>query len=135
MWQILSDLISNVKHVSVRTQSDILLQAASSSGITTKGTSKSNVHRVRKKVLHEHAEKARQIVRDKRGSDMVLHYDGKVVEEYTEETKLKKERLAVSITCKGKHFLLGVPSCTDATGEKQYEKIIDLLQEYQMEDI
>ena len=127
-------LASKVKHVSVRTQSDILLQAASSSGITTKGMSKSNVHRVGKKVVHEHAEKARQIVRDKRGSDMVLHYDGKVVEEYTEEKKLKKERLAVSITCKGKHFLLGVPSCTDATGEKQYEKIIDLLQKYQIKD-
>ena len=133
MWQILS-LHQRVKHVSVRTQSDILLQAASSSVIATKGMSKSNVHRVGKKVVHEHAEKARQIVRDKRGSDMVLHYDGKVVEEYMEGKKLKKERLAVSITCKGKHFLLGVPSCTDATGEKQYEKIIDLLQKYQIKD-
>ena len=60
---------------------------------------------------------------------MILHYDGKLVKEYTDRKKLKRERLALSVTCDGEHFLLGVPPVTDSTGACQTEKIIEILEE------
>ena len=42
----------------------------------------------------------------KAGSNMTLHYDGKLVKEYTDGKKLKRKRLAVSVTCDADHFLL-----------------------------
>ena len=52
-------LISKVKHVSIRAQSDILKQVADTSGLSSKGMSKSNIHRIGRKVIQETAEEAR----------------------------------------------------------------------------
>ena len=75
--------LSKVKHVSVRAQSDILSQAADISGISSKGMSKSNAHRIGKRVIKETAEAVREMVKQKQGSNMVLYFDGKIVKEYT----------------------------------------------------
>ena len=82
-------LSSKVKHVSVRAQSDILRQAADISGISSKGMSKSNVHRIGKKGIKETAEAVREMVKEKQGSNMVLHCDGQIVKEYTNGKNLK----------------------------------------------
>ena len=119
------------KKVSRRAHSEILSQASSSYGVSSKGTSKSNVQRIVKKVVHETAEKARNYLKDKAGSNIILHYDVKLVKEFTKGKKLARERLALSITCDGEHSLLGVPYCSDAT---QTEAIIDILRDYEVND-
>lgn len=88
-------LTSKAKHVSVRAQSAILCDMASALGTTNKGMSKSNVHRIGKKVIKETAEEVRKSLKDKAGSNMILHYDTKSVKEFTEGKKLKRERLAL----------------------------------------
>ena len=35
---------------------------------------------------------------------MILHNDGKLVKEYTDGKKLKRERLALSVTCNREHL-------------------------------
>ena len=127
-------LISKVKHVSIRAQSDILKQVSDTSGLSSKGMSKSNIHRIGRKVIQETAEEAREALRAKAGSNMILHYDGKLVKEYTDGKKLKRERLALSVTCDGEHFLLGVPPVTDSTGACQTEKIIEILEENSLKE-
>ena len=74
-------LISKVKHVSIRAQFDILKQAADTSGLSSKGMSKSNIHRIGRKVIQETAEEAREALRAKAGLNMILHYEGKLVKE------------------------------------------------------
>ena len=65
---------------------------------------------------------------------MILHHDGKLVKEYTDGKKLKRERLALSVTCDREHFLLGVPPVTDSTGACQTEKIIKILEENSLKE-
>ena len=127
-------LISKVKHVSIRAQSDILKQVADTSGLSSKGMSKSNIHRIGRKVIQETAEEAREALRAKAGLNMILHYDGKLVKEYTDGKKLKRERLALSVTCDREHFLLGVPPVADSIGACQTEKIIEILEENSLKE-
>ena len=105
-------LISKVKHVNIRAQSDILKQVADTSGLSSKGMSKFNIHRIGRKVIQETAEEGREALRAKAGSNTILHYDGKLFKEYTDGKKLNRERLALSVTCDGGHFWLGVPPVT-----------------------
>ena len=70
----------------------------------------------------------------KAGSNMILHYDGKLVKEYTDGKKLKRKRLAVSVTCDEDHFLLGVTLVTDSTGACQTEEIIEILEENSLKE-
>lgn len=123
-------LLSKVKHVSVRAQSEILSQVAGTTGISGKGMSKSNVHRIGKKVVKETAAAVRESVKSKQGSIMILHFDGKIVKEYTKGKKLTRDRLAVSVNCEGEDTLLGIPPCINSTGECQTEKIIEVLESY-----
>ena len=83
-------LISKTKRVSVRAHSEILTQAATTAGISSRGMSKSNTHRKGMKVVKQNAEEAHQALMERAGSDMILHYDGKTVEEYTERKKMKR---------------------------------------------
>lgn len=123
-------LLSKVKHVSVRAQSEILSQVADTTGISGKGMSKSNVHRIGKKVVQETAKAARESIKSKQGSNMILHFDGKIVKEYTKGKKLTRDRIAVSVNCEGEDTLLGIPPSINSTGECQTEVIIDVLESY-----
>ena len=127
-------LISKTKHVSVRAQSEILMQSAETTGSTTKGLSKSQVHRTGTKVIRETAGEARQVLREKKGLDKILHYDGKIVKEFTDGKTLEQDRLAVSISCEGENSLLCIPPCLNGTGECQSEKIIEQLESYDFKE-
>ena len=70
-------------------------------------------------------------LKDEAGSNIILHYDVKLVKEFTKGKKLARETLALSITCDGEHSLLGVLYCSDAT---QTEAIIYLLRDYELND-
>lgn len=127
-------MISKCKHVSVRAQAEILEQVASTSGIPIAGTSKSYVHRVGQRIIQETANKARDRLKDKAGSNKILHYDGKIVKEFTHGKKMKNERIAVSVNIEGDNFLLGIPACESSTGECQSEEIIKLLESYNISE-
>ena len=68
-------LTAKVKHVSGQAQAQLIRKVSTSTGISIPGTSKSNVHRIGKKVVKEVAEEVRQTVASKKESPMILHYD------------------------------------------------------------
>ena len=127
-------LVSKVKHVSVRAQSDILQQVSETMRVSNKGMSKSNVHRVGTKVVQEAAENARERIKAKEGNDMILHFDGKIVKEYTKGKSLKRGRLALSVNCEGENILLAIPVCVNSSGECQTDVIVEVLEFYGLKD-
>ena len=127
-------LISKSKHVSVRAQSEILQQVSDTTGIPGKGMSKSNVHRISTKVVQEAAKGAREKIKSKKDSCMILHFDGKIVKEYTKGKKLTRDRIAVSVNCEGENMLLGIPPCVNSTGESQTDVIVEILESYGLKD-
>ena len=129
-----TSLLSKKAHVSVRTQADILKQVTVSSGLKSKGLSKSNVHRISNEIVKGTAESAREAIRSKQGSNMFLQYDGKIVKEYTKGKKLIQDRLAISVKCGDESSLLGIPPCLDGIGECQTNNIIEVLEEYQLKE-
>lgn len=123
-------LISRSKHVSLRAQSEILRQVSDTTGISGKGMSKSNVHRISTKVVQEAAKAAREEIKRKKESNMILHFDGKIVKEYTKGKKLTRDSIAVSVNCEGESMLLGIPLCVNSTGECQTDVIVKVLESY-----
>jgi hypothetical protein len=65
---------------------------------------------------------------------MFLHYDGKIIKEYIRGKRLIQDRLAVSVKCNDENSLLAIPACVNSTGECQSEKIIEILEQYQLKD-
>lgn len=62
----------------------------------------------------------------KKGLNMFLHYDGKIIKEYTGGKQLSQDRLAVSVKCNDENSLLATPACVNSTGECQSENIIEI---------
>ena len=127
-------LAAKVSHVSVRAQSELLLDASESLGVSNIGLSKSNVHRIGKQVVKCTAEAARDNIKSKKGKPMILHYDGKIVKEVTKFKKLSRDRVALTVNIDNENYVLGVPPCPDSTGESQYCEINTLLNEYDIKD-
>ena len=69
-----------------------------------------------------------------KGKSMILHFDGKIVQDYTDGKRLVRERVAVSINLEKENTLLGIPFCTDSTGESQSEAIKELIVQYELKD-
>lgn len=65
--------------MSARAQSEILRQVSNTTGISGIGMSISNVHGISTKVVHEEARAAREEIKSKNESNMILHFDGKIV--------------------------------------------------------
>lgn len=127
-------LTSKVKRISVRGQAELISEVSRSAGIAIPGSSKSNVHRIGKKVVKEVAQQVRDDIKSKKGSAMILHYDSKIVEDITQGKKKSNERLAVSVKIDDEDHLLGIPVCLNSTGECQTAKIIELLELYDIKD-
>ena len=125
-------IVSKAKRISIRAQSELLMQTAKSTGIDSKGLSKSNIHRTGSKVIRESAEEIRTSINNHKGENLFLHYDGKVVKELTKGKNLSQERLALSIKCGQENNLLAIPACINSTGECQTEKIIEILESYEL---
>ena len=134
--QIVKDtvLLSKTKKVSVRTQSEIITQVAETAGLTVAGMSRSTVHRIGKNVIKETAALVREKITESKEKPKQIHFDGKMVKEYTGGKKLVKDRLAISMKCEGENTLLGIPPCLNSTGECQTEVIINLLEEYDINE-
>ncbi len=127
-------LTAKVKRVSVRAQSELLLEASETLGVSYKGLSKSNVHRIGKQVIQYTAKTARENIQSKKGKSMVLHYDGKIVKELTKGKKLSRDRVALTVNIDKENYVLGVPPCPDSTGESQYCEKNKVLNDYDIKD-
>ena len=86
---------------------------------------------IREKVMQETASEARDSVKDVKESPMILHFDGKIVQELTKRRKLT---IALSVNCVCKNTLLGIPSYISSTGEWQKEVITDSLKSYELKE-
>nr|XP_047139339.1 uncharacterized protein LOC124815150 [Hydra vulgaris] len=65
---------------------------------------------------------------------IILHFDGKIVKEFTSGIEHQLDRLAVSIRIDGQSELLGVPHLSSSTGETQKNTIIKLLHQFDIFD-
>ena len=97
--------------------------------------SKSSFLRAIDHVINSEAEKIRQYIKDLANSSHKLvsvHFDGKIVKEYTGNISLTQDRLSVLVKVNGKTELLGIPSINSWTGEQQFNAIYDLLENYSL---
>ena len=83
------------------------------------------IHRTRKKIRKEIGEELTQ--KFKASGPLILHWDGKLLEDITKEKK-EVDRIAVVVTGHGVEKLLGVPTAVDGTG---WEEAAAVLQEVQ----
>ena len=84
-------------------------------------------------MINSEAEKIRQYIKDLANSRhklISIHFDGKIVKEYTGNISFTQNRLAILVKVNGKAELLGIPPIDSGTGEQQFIAIYDFLENY-----
>ncbi|XP_065678315.1 uncharacterized protein LOC136093333 [Hydra vulgaris] len=125
--------------LSVRQHTAIVASVIANSGgdVTNFAISSSTEFRVAKEVVTKEGEKIKKHVTDLVKSSslpIILHFDGKIVKEFTSGIEHQLDRLAVSIRIDGQSELLGVPHLSSSTGETQKNTIIKLLHQFDIFD-
>ena len=95
----------------------------------------STANRCRKVEVTKRAESVKSELKEKVneiGRKFVIHFDGKSVLEYTEGTKVVKERIAVILTSPELEHdkVLGVPAVAGGKGEEIVDGIVELLSQW-----
>lgn len=63
---------------------------------------------------------------------IIVHFDGKLIQDITNNDKTKKDRFAILINIDGKIKLLGIPGMESAGAEAQHDCLIDALYAYDL---
>jgi hypothetical protein len=72
----------------------------------------------------------------KAGNYMVIHWDGKLMDDTTDKDNNKKvDRLAVVATGQGISKILGIPKLSNGTGEAQASGVFNLLTKWNLADV
>ena len=105
------------------------------------GISKTTVHRKRFEYIQNMGDNLREdIIELLQGKRLVLHFDGKIVREISEEKNISEnvERIAVSVTSPDfddrDDILLGVLQIENSKGSEQAKNILQLLEFYEITD-
>ena len=91
--------------------------------------------RVSREIIDNDAEIFRSNIttRVKSSNDpVIVHFDGKIIRDFTKATDETKDRLCVLIRHAGETFLLGVPGLDHGTGEAQFDAIVELLNKFEI---
>mgnify|MGYP005713898423 CR=1 FL=1 len=110
-------LVSKARQVGIKAQCDILKQVSTTAGMPFKGLASKffKTQQVNFVILLKEW-KYHQLV--------LLHFDGMIIK------KRQKDRLAVSINCKGENTVLGIPPSLQPTDDCQTEVIMS----YELKD-
>ena len=109
--------------------------ANSGGGINKITLSHTSSHRISDKIIREDAAILRANVSAKvkiTGKPIIVHFDSKIIKDFTGEVDSSMDRLCVLINHEGETHLLGVPGLIHGTGESQFEAIKDLLETYDL---
>ncbi|XP_065670924.1 uncharacterized protein LOC136089128 [Hydra vulgaris] len=125
--------------LSVRQHTAIVASVIANSGgdVTNFAISSSTAFRVAEEVVTKEGENIKKHITELVKSSsfpIILHFDGKIVKEFTNGIEHQLDRLAVSIRIDGQSELLGVPHLNSCTGETQKNTIIKLLHQFDIFD-
>ncbi|XP_047141348.1 uncharacterized protein LOC124816271 [Hydra vulgaris] len=95
--------------------------------------SQSTIWRAQKKTIHQNAAQHKREVKkagEKALFPIIAHFDGKIIEDFTNGKKEKRDRFVVSVNIDGDIKLLGIPAMEHGTGAAQYEALNNVLEDY-----
>ena len=95
----------------------------------------SSGYRISDKIIREDAAILRSNISEmvtNTGTPVILHFDGKIIKDFTGATDETKDRLCVLIRFNNETHLLGVPGLDHGTGEEQFLAIQKLLDSFQI---
>ena len=131
-------LIATITDISPNVLTKIIAAILDCSGVylTNVNCSRSTASRKMKQTAHEMAVIAKEDVElsiQASPYPCIMHFDGKTLFEINNGKKLKHDRLAVLTTIDNESHLLGVTPLPSSSGEDQYNGVMKVLKEYNLE--